>query len=153
MGITIEMDSQVERRITLRLLAYWERLRDGRAMPGENDINPDDIQDLWDHCFLVAVKDIGKPDYSYTYLGTAILQAYRDGLSEEDAGGALSLNAAKLTDSFLKVAQTARPLLEEGEFRNFSGKVVRYRQCLLPLGQDGVVDAIFGGMRYKLFEY
>ena len=36
-----------ERRIPLRLLAYWEKLRQGRPMPVERDVVPDDIRDLW----------------------------------------------------------------------------------------------------------
>ena len=36
----------------------------------------------------------------------------------------------------VQVLATAKPLLEEGEFHNLRGEVVRYRQCLLPLGEE-----------------
>jgi hypothetical protein len=29
--------------------------------------------------------------------------------------------------------------------------MVKYRQCLLPLGEEGDVKAVFGGMRYKIY--
>src|SRR4051812_42763706 len=147
----IEAGSGSERRITLRLLAYWERLRADRQMPREQDIDPDDIRDLWDNCFLIQVKDLGKADYNYTYLGEAIRNAYRFGLSESDPGGLLSPNAGKLAGGYRKVVATGKPLLEEGEFRNLHNEIIRYRQCLLPLGAGSKVEAVFGGMRFKIF--
>lgn len=141
----------MERRITIRLLAYWERLRGKRDMPTEEDIDPDDLQDLWDNCFLIHVKDLSKPDYNYTYLGTAIIEAYRSGLSESDPGRLISPNADKLAHSYSEIVKTGKPVIEEDEFRNLHNDIVKYRQCLLPLGHNGTVDAIFGGMRFKIF--
>ncbi len=147
----MQESSPLERRITLRLLSYWEKIRDTREMPTENDINPDDIGDLWDYCFLIHVADLSKPDYSYIYLGDAIIAAYQEGLSEADPGGVVSLRPSKLAKSYHKVIATGKPAIEEGEFPNLAGHTVKYRQCLLPLGEYGKVDAIFGGMRFKVF--
>ena len=142
----------LERRITLRLIAYWEKLRKGNLMPVEDDIDPDYIKDLWDYCFLIHVKDLSKPDYNYTYLGTEIQKAYQGDLAGgEDMGGIASPNAGELAVSYEKVIRTCSPLLDEGEFVNMHNDVVKYRQCLLPLGENGKVDAIFGGMRFKVF--
>lgn len=146
-------EAAIERRITLRLIAYWERLRAGRAMPEEINIDPEDLSDLWDHCFLVQVRDLQKKDYNYTYLGTAIMDAYRGGLSVDDSGSIVTLNANKLAGNYAQVMETCKPVIDEGEFENAKACTVKYRQCLLPLGKDGVVDAIFGGMRYKIFPH
>jgi hypothetical protein len=143
--------NSAERRITLRLLAYWEKQRRGRLMPEEDDINPDDIRDLWDCCFLLHVTDLQKTDYNYTYLGQAIIDAYHHGVSKGDASGVISPHASALAPGCRQVAETCKPLLEEGEFVNLGQKVIRYRQCLLPLGQDNKVVAVFGGMRFKIF--
>lgn len=144
-------ESFIERRITARLVAYWERLRDGREMPSENDVDPDHLADLWDYCFLVQVRDLAKQDYNYTYLGSAIVEAYRGGLSANDPSVLVALNANKLASNYAKVIETKKPVLEEGEFCNPSNYLVKFRQCLLPLGHDGQVDAIFGGMRFKIY--
>lgn len=144
--------SSAERRLTLRLLAYWEKLRRGRPMPTEQDINPEDIADLWDNCFLVHAADLSKPDYNYTYLGENISEAYKAGLSEKDDENSMcSPNASKMAKGLAKVTATGKPLLEEGEFPNLHNETVKYRQCLLPLGENGKVVAIFGGMRFKVF--
>lgn len=141
-----------ERRITLRLLAYWERIRRDRQMPTEEDINPEDIRDLWDNCFLVHTADLGKPDYNYTYMGEALNEAYCFGLSESDKEFLpVSPHADHLTAHYSKVIESCKPIVDEGEFRNLHNHKVLYRQCLLPLGENGKVVAIFGGMRFKIF--
>lgn len=149
--MTLYSDPGVERRITLRLLAYWEKLRGDRVMPAERDIDPEDIADLWDNCFLVHTADLGKPDYNFTYLGQGILDAYRFGLSEDDPNGLISPNADSLSHGYAQVMATGKPLLQEGEFHNLHNDIVRFRQCLLPLGEEDEIQAIFGGMRFKIF--
>ncbi|MDE3015758.1 MAG: PAS domain-containing protein [Pseudomonadota bacterium] len=145
------MSSPVERRITLRLLAYWEKMRGDRAMPTEDDINSAEIRDLWGSCFLVRVSDLDRRDYNYTYLGQEIMEAYRSGLASGDPANMISPNARKLSTGYNKVIITGKPVLEEGEFRNLNNDVVKYRQCLLPLGKGNEVSAVFGGMRFKIF--
>src|ERR1700761_8086466 len=120
----------LERRITLRLLGYWERLRKDRDMPTEQDIDPEDIHDLWDSCFLIHVKDLEKSGYNYTYLGQAIEEAYQGGLSSADPA-LVSPHASKLSVCYAQIAQTRKPVVDEGEFVNQRNETVKYRQCLL----------------------
>ena len=147
----IVRESFQERRITVRLLSYWEKLRRGRAMPTEQDLDPDHIEDLWDHCFLLHSKQLANPDYHYTYFGSEIKKAYQGDLSDVQMAGVLSPNALHITACFQKIIATHKPLVDEGEFRNLKGDVVKYRQCMLPMGDGDQVHAIFGGMRYKIF--
>ncbi len=140
----------IERRITIRLLAYWEKIRGEHPMPTEEDIDPDQIPDLWDHCFLIHVRDLGANDYNYTYLGQAIADAYKHGLSDEEQHGIVSPNAGKLLNNYKQVIDQRKPMVEDGDFRNLRNELVKYRQCLMPLGKDGQVIAIFGGMRFRI---
>ena len=141
-----------ERRITFLLLSYWERLRKGRLMPTEAEINPDDLQDLWDCCFLVHVKDLEKPDYNYTYLGSALQAAYQGELVGDSLPDIATINASKITGNFARVIEKATPWQEDGEFVNLHNDIVKYRQCLLPLGKNGKVEAVFGGMHFNIFK-
>ena len=135
-----------ERRLTMNLLGYWERVRGDRALPSEADINPDDLAVLWDDCFLVHTMDLQKQDYNYIYLGPHIAAMYHDGMKQELE----HFNASKLSKGFQKVIDTKKPVLEEGGIVNALGRTVLYRQCLLPLGEGETVNAILGGIRYKL---
>ena len=141
-------DAAHERRITLRILSYWEKLRDGRAMPARHDVKREDIHDLWDSCFLLHGKEEG---FDFAHLGEAIRKAYHGELKEGDANGLVSPHSQKLSEQFREMLRHKKPLLDEGEFVNLNNRVVRYRQCLVPLGSEDKVEAVFGGMRYKVF--
>ncbi len=141
----------VERRITLRLLAYWEKLRSGRDMPAESDLKPEDIADLWDQCFLLHAEHFGNSNYHYSYMGDSITKAWLDGAREGDASELVSPHTARLAPIYRDIIKTGKPIINEGEFRNQQGQAVRLRQCLVPLGKDGRVEAILGSMRFKVF--
>jgi len=134
-----------ERRLTLRLLAYWEKRRNGRKMATEADIDPADIADLWESCFMAHTKDIGKQGYNFTYLGRAIQDMYEEG-SETDARVFPTMDI--LAKGYHDVIIKGEPLVVEGELTNPHGDMFKFRQVLLPLGEGNVVHAVFGGMRF-----
>jgi hypothetical protein len=142
-------DNAHENRITLRILSYWERLRAGRIMPAAHDIKREDIHDMWDSCFLLHSKDA---EFSFAHLGEAIKRAYHGELEEGATNGLVSPHSHKLSEQFMAMLSHKKPMLDEGEFVNLNNRVVKYRQCLVPLGTGDTVEAIFGGMRYKVFE-
>jgi hypothetical protein len=142
-----------ERRATYRLLSYWDGLRGARVMPEENDIDPEALSEVWDNCLLIQVRDIMKNDYIYTYLGPNIVNAYRGDLSEEDEMALASPNAAKLAFNYSAIIDTKKPIHTEGEFRNLTNDLIKYRQCLLPLGKNDRVEAILGEMRFRLIPH
>jgi hypothetical protein len=144
-------ESLHERRITVRLLAYWEKLRGARPMPGPSELDAAQLRDLWDYCFLVSLNDGSVHGHHYLHLGDAIHRAYHGQLDETDEHSLVSPNADRLADCYMEVMHQAKPLVDEGEFRNANGDIVKYRQCLLPLGEQGQVTAIFGGMRYRIY--
>lgn len=140
----------VARRITLRLVAYWEYVRGTRHMPAEGDINPDDIEDLWDNCFLVHTKDLHQPGYRYTHMGHHVAAMCTAGLGNDTNESLERFHTSHLSRHFQKVIDTGKPVIEEGGMTNALGHTVLYRQCLLPLGNGTQVDAVLGAIRYKI---
>lgn len=130
----------IERRVSIRLLAYWEKLRRSRNMPSKEDINAEDLHDLWDSCFLVYINYPEPGDYHYAHLGKNVKHAYRSDSSQQH-----------LNDSCGQVVSARKPLIHDGEFKNALGELVRYRQCVLPLGTGNEVEAVFGAMRFKTY--
>lgn len=143
-----------ERRLTLRLLRYWQELRGTRAMTEENDIDPDVLGPDWEFCFLLQSRDVANiEDYNFTYLGSRIMGAYFDKAIDEHNQFLVGPNAYRLSTHFDRVLQTQAPVIDEGEFLTLHGRRVLFRQVLLPLGTiDTGVIAIFGGMNYKICE-
>lgn len=143
-----------ERRLTLRLLRYWQELRGIRPMAEEPDIDPDILGEDWGFCFLLQSRDVANTqDYNFTYLGERILGAYFDREIDEHNELLVGPNAYRLGSHFARVIDTAAPVIDEGEFLTLQGRRVLFRQVLLPLGApDKGVESIFGGMNYKIVE-
>ena len=143
------------RRITDILLKHWETLKGSKALPFERDIDSEVLKEVWDCCFLLQVRDMIEHDsYNYTFLGDAIREAYTGRmLQEDDASPLIQPVASKLHRHFQQVVETKEPLIHQGNFTNAEGNLVKYRQCLLPFAHEGEsVDAILGGMRFRVFK-
>jgi hypothetical protein len=151
-NLDLKPDVFPERRKTIKLLQYWEEIRGLRALPMESDIDPDAIEAIWDDCFLLQTRDLGRSDGNFTYLGKNIILAFRGGYSGDACGELISPNVTSLGQNFTHLLETGEPQLQEGSFRNIKHDLVRFRQCLVPLGNQKVsVDAIFGCMSLKIF--
>ncbi len=141
-----------ERRLGMRLLRYWHEIRGERPYALENDIDPELLGADWDYCFLLQARDIANvADYNFTYLGQKILTAYFDEGIDAHNPFMVGPNAFRLSQHFARVLETKAPVMDEGAFETLKGRPVLFRQVLLPLGdaRHGI-DAIFGGMSYKI---
>lgn len=138
-------------RITEALESYWNEKKDLAALPSESDFDPDDLGNLWDHCFLVRV-DPG-PDFHYTYMGKALIDAYGDDMTgNEVCERVMGQVAHPMLKKFVETVQKKHKVLDEGEFVNHNNLEVRYRSILLPLSQGGEeVAYILGGMKWKAY--
>lgn len=146
--------SHQHNRINEKLQEYWQALRGGRLYPQESDINPEAIRDIWDHCFLVSINEEDlKQGYKYTYLGTGLIEAFGDDLTSRDISARLiETSSQPLIASFEQVIRTGRPFSEESQFTNSPGMVIKYRSCILPLGDNPEkVDYILGAMKWRAF--
>ena len=126
-----------ERRLSLRLLAYWERARGQRLMPHASDLRAEDLPDVWDDCFMLQVLNHEKADYEVIHEGQKLHKDWRQN--------------GQLACSIATILTKRGPILEDGQIHDANGEVIKYRLCMLPLGDEQGVRAIFGGMRYKVF--
>jgi hypothetical protein len=134
-----------ERRITLRLLAYWEKLRRDRKMPKESDIFAADIADLWEYCFIARIKD---GEWYFHYMGRAIKEAYNEVMAK-GSGEQVAPSLDILAPGYEQVVNKSGPLVLEGELHDAKGgDLFKYRQVLLPMGEGDKITSIFGGMRF-----
>ncbi len=148
-GTTRNMED--ERRCTLQLINYWDKIRNDRSLPVENDIDPDHnaLHNIWHQCFIVQVRDFENKEFNYTYLGPGIIDAYREELIEHPEAQIVSLSAAKLMDTYKHIMHERKPLIVNSEFTDRKSNNVKFRQCLLPFGHDKV-EVIFGHMTYTI---
>lgn len=147
------MSSQAHRRVNEQLKSYWQTVCAGRDFPGESEISPDSLSDIWASCFMVRCDGtIDEPEFRYIYLGQDLIEAYGDDLNEKEICEKLAYpNNHELNAQFSKVMQIRAPLDIESEFTNSKGLLIKYRSCLLPLAKDvpNEVGYVLGGMRWK----
>ncbi len=143
------------KRINEFLQAYWDDLRDSRPYPREDEIDMQDMADIWDSCFLIKCDpktDSEKP-FTYTYLGQALIEAYGVDSREKDICEKLVYpTSMTMVGKFREVMLTGRPVEEESEFRNHKNMLIKYRSTLLPLADEtGRIGFILGGMKWKAY--
>jgi hypothetical protein len=141
-----------ERRITRRVIDYWQQIAAQQAMPEESLIDCDMLGNDWRHCFLLQTRDMRKIEqFNFTYLGEGIPDAYKAAGVEEDNFCLIGPKAFYLVSHFLYVADNAKPLIEENHFHAANGSKILYRQCMLPIGSKAKgVEGIFGAMLFKV---
>lgn len=140
-----------EQRITDSLRTYWESLQEGRKFPSENDIDSDDITEIWENCFLVRVDSSEK--FAYEFWGKSIIEAYADdNVGEQVIEDQLYPESPGIIDKFQEVIEAQEPIFYEGAFINKNNADIKFRKILLPLGKDGVITHIIGGMRWKAMD-
>jgi hypothetical protein len=143
-----------ERRINRKLVSYWEGIRGARDLPEEADVDIAALADIWEHCFLLEVADVkGTKGHNcrFSYLGQAIIEAYGDDLTGRNIyDSLLATNNPEFLEKLDKVLASKMPIVEENTFMNLKNLTIHYRQCFLPLGKEGKVTHVLGGMRWRV---
>lgn len=151
----MELDNEFNRRVTEHLLRYWLRLRGPRPFPQEKEINPDDIKQSWESCFLVKLTShASHGGYRYQYMGKDLFGAFGEDVTRSDAEMLVSLNSMRVVSKFDQAVALRKPLVDEGEFVNAKKVLIKYRQILLPMASNddpSELQYLFGGMRWKGF--
>jgi len=145
-------DSGRSQRINERLFEYWDKIRSGKPYPAEGDIDPSELEGVWDNCFLVKVNEKEHDGFKYSYLGISLIEAYGDDLTgQEICERLVEPNSDPLIKKFVEVRKSGKPVVDENEFKNRKNMLVKYRSCMLPLGTSSGVDYIIGGMKWKAY--
>lgn len=154
MNAPTQNSKELHHRSHEQLNHYWEQKRAARLFPAENDIDPDEIAEIWPSCFLIAIDAVTrKIGYRYSYLGSNLIDAYGDDVRNPDVAARLiSTSSAPMVKKFDEVVSSKKPVFDESDFVNLKGVQIRYRSCMLPLGRnDGTVTHILGCMRWRIY--
>ena len=137
-----------ERRLVLRLMAYWDDLRDEREFPAYSEVDPGVLGDDWPHCYTLKA---GSPPIGSTFMHVGAI--FRTGLPEQgvetlaDCPHGTLLHAA--THYIDRVLHKKVPV-SLGGHANMGPESVLYRSILLPLSTDGhTIDYMLGGANFR----
>jgi hypothetical protein len=141
---------QSERRLSLRLLAYWRHLREEREFAARGKIDPTLIPEMWPFSFILDVSQ--ESDAArFLYVGDEIARI--SGVSTDVKSFAeLPENTllAKSSSYFEQVLRRRCPITIGGEFVDPYGVEILYRSVMLPLSDDDTtIVAILGAGNCK----
>jgi hypothetical protein len=140
-----------ERRLNMRLMAFWWDRRSNRRLPTLKDFDPETLADIWPHCFTLVSRD--PPQKSvFRFIGDAV--------AESLSGAEGKITVDSLTkDSLLdhatrnldEVLEQKVPVVTSGEYVDPRGNAIIYRSILLPFSSDQeTIDSVVGGARCKI---
>ncbi|MBK1697157.1 PAS domain-containing protein [Rhodovibrio salinarum] len=139
-----------ERRLVLRLLAYWDDLRGERDYPRADDIDAAQVGDDWAQCFLLRLADGQAGASQLLHVGDGFLAELPDGVPatlKEVPESALLHHAAGFIDLTL---EKLVPVSLGGDAMLDAGRTL-FRSVLLPLSNDGTtIDHLLGAANGRL---
>ena len=122
----------------LKILAYWEGKRRGRAMPSRGDIDPAEIVSFLPYVILVDVV----PDerrFVYRLVGTADVQVRgHDPTGKSVIEGFFGPSVEDALSCYDRVVATKAPVLDPVPFTATNGRYATEETIFLPLSDDGV---------------
>lgn len=140
--------AEAERRLTYRLLNYWDVLRGQRPFPALADIDGSKIPELWPWCFVLDTQRTRSTPY-FQYLGTDLAKYSGIYLSgEQDWRLTLLDKAASHLDRTLAARE---PIIIEDELVRYDGRQLLFRSIMLPLSDDGdAINHVLGAANGRL---
>ena len=128
--------SGIERRLSLRILAYWRDLRGDNAFPSVDDITPQDMGDMWPCCLILKV-DGHANDPLITHCGDSFEKMGIPNVANKLLSAAPSPSlVANGFSYFGKVLEKRVPITFGGEFINKDNVRILYRSAILPLSRN-----------------
>jgi hypothetical protein len=140
-----------EQRISNRLIGYWLQLSAHQSLPCETDINPEEIADIWEHCFLIRIQPENEHHVLvFEYMGDALLHSYGEAMVEQHFHSlSLSKKQGSIFSNILNIIEEKTPIVEESEYVNHAGEEVKYRMALVPFANTGGhLSYVLGGVRW-----
>lgn len=147
-----ELPPGQEKRLTFRLLSYWQRIRGDRTFPALGEIDISAITEMWHHCFTIEVGDT-LDECRFQNFGPELCQTFGVNHAGEPVLDALA-HDPKLEHTigfFPDVLKRREPVADSGEFY-MEGDEVRYRSLIVPLSTNGTdIDYLLGTTNYRIF--
>lgn len=132
-----EMPTGMERRLVLRLLSRWRKICGDREFPSFNDVDPAEMSDLWQNCFVLDVAGFAENPV-FRSIGADIAPLAGVNLVDKRVSDAPASTLISASVAYLgEVLRKQVPISRGGEFLKPGGVRVLYRSILLPMSDDG----------------
>lgn len=137
-----------DQRLVVRLQNYWELIRRGKPMPDINQLNPGTIDDLWQQCMKLEVSATqGGHRFQYRFMGEKLITMLGKDLTGTSVDGhATHYPYSIIIKPLEAIIASQQFVTEENQLVNERGRVVKYRACFMPFGNEsrGVTHIVIG---------
>lgn len=142
-----------ERRLNMRLMAYWWDNRGARRFPTICDFVPEELGDIWANCFTLRPAEPQEKS-QFRYIGEMIAKfagAQQSPATVDQVPPETLLDHA--TRNIGEVMGQKVPVIRSGSFLDPQGNTLVFRSILLPLSSDQeTIDCLVGAARCKFVE-
>ena len=145
-----------EKRAIKILFAYWNQLRNNRAFPQIEEIEPEEIRDIWHNCFIIEVRnDTDNQKYNCIYIGERAMELYQSNIKVYAESQNIKLFFPQVIENLFdyleSIIENQEPIIDESETESADGNYIKIRQCLLPIGKNNEVTHIIGVIGGKIY--
>ncbi|WP_395878126.1 PAS domain-containing protein [Ehrlichia muris] len=145
-----------EKRAIKILFAYWNQLRNNRAFPQIEEIEPEEIRDIWHNCFIIEVRnDKDNQKYNCIYIGERAMELYQSNIKVYAESQNIKLFFPQVIENLFdyleSIIENQEPIIDESETESADGNYIKIRQCLLPIGKNNEVTHIIGVIGGKIY--
>ncbi|AHC39423.1 PAS domain-containing protein [Ehrlichia muris] len=145
-----------EKRAIKILFAYWNQLRNNRAFPQIEEIESEEIRDIWHNCFIIEVRnDTDNQKYNCIYIGERAMELYQSNIKVYAESQNIKLFFPQVIENLFdyleSIIENQEPIIDESETESADGNYIKIRQCLLPIGKNNEVTHIIGVIGGKIY--
>jgi len=146
-----------DKRLTKRLQVYWDSLRKDSPLPKFERFNGSALADVIGNCCWwsaeISTNSLDKKHrYTFLYMGSSIKEAVGKDMTGEILSSKIAnFPATKIVTKMDLVMEQKIPMEDEGQFINDKHKIVKYRSCLLPFGNEDRVTNVLLGLSWSAF--
>lgn len=128
---------------------HWNDKRGEEAFPAEYEISENELDAIWQNCFIVRISDA---KFIYESFGESLIEAYSYNMQgEEVVDDVLYPESPPLAHKLIEVLNSKEPLTYDGALINKENIDIKFRKILVPLGEEGRITHILGGMIWRPF--
>lgn len=149
-------DNMNEKRLSSRVIGYWEKLRgEGERIPEIAKFRSNMLEDVWEQCIKVNINfSNGAPKFKFEHIGEDVSKAMGKKMQDQPVTGVANVPGGRILNRItLLLPQLSTPIQDHGEMLNEKNQMVKYRSCILPFGnKDGELTHVIIALSWRIFK-
>lgn len=129
----------IERRVTNQVCNYWKSKKQGdERCARKSKIDLDEISEMLPNCVIIDVIETKDSiEYKLSYVGEKVMEYYNSNVFVDSFIPFISPVIDTFKERLDDLIETQEPIIESSETADINQDTLKFRQCFLPLSDDG----------------